>query len=125
MKCLIWPTHMADGKSKPKEMKQLSQSQSYYQPPYYFRPDFTAPPIILIIYSLFVCFLLFGVFFPHSKIGKTKRSGKELTFVLAFGIWFSQRLCYLNMKEASPQLKFHSNHWQFLIGLKSQICPFH
>lgn len=53
------------------------------------RPDFTAPPIILIIYSLFVCFLLFGVFFPHSKIGKTKRSGKELTFVLAFGIWFS------------------------------------
>lgn len=52
-------------------------------------PYFTAPSVILIIYSLFVCLFFTEVFFPHSKIGKTKRSGKELIFVLAFGIWFS------------------------------------
>lgn len=69
-------------------MKQLSQSQSYSQSPYYFL--FIQTLLLLQLLSLdphsfFDCV----GFFPCSKIGKTKRPGKEVTFGLAFDVWSS------------------------------------
>lgn len=83
--------NLANGKSKPKEIKQLSQSHrvSVSKPPpslqiTLFSPDFTAPPVILMISSLvlLVWFVLFSILKQQEQ-----RPGKEVTSVLAFEVW--------------------------------------
>lgn len=72
---------MADGKSNPKEVKQFFHShkgchvKATTSPQNHFLlVQTTIPPVILMISHWFI------FYFFYSKIGKTKRPGKEVTF---------------------------------------------
>lgn len=103
---------------KPREVKptfpqaQKVLCQSHHQSPesLSLSPDFTVPPVILMLSYWHIFFYFF-----HPKIGKTKRPGSDICYL--------DLLLYLApyRKAASPPQKLHDNQWQSQWSLNLRV----